>query len=64
MIAIFQYELQPLITARAAGDTEQALREEIELLRELLDEATDDDKEPDYGALRECVEMIDMVIGR
>ena len=59
---MFQDELQPLITALASGDTAAAKDEEIKILRRLLDDALTPGE--DSIELRECVETLDMVLGR
>lgn len=66
---MYQAELEPLKTRIVAGDTEGALREEIRILRRLLDELLD----PEMGQLEmstgghwvaEALETLDMITGR
>jgi hypothetical protein len=57
--------LEALKLAKLQGDTEQALREEIEILRRLLADATARNLELGmYSPELEYLAVLDMVVGR
>lgn len=70
---MYASELEPLKTCLVRGDVEGALREEVALLRELLDQILDGYEQDGielYGearhavSARETLEALDMVLGR